>query len=150
MIRNVKRFDMNKQAIIDYNPFKYYDGWIKKQKKKCNTKAEFAEVLRRELQYRFWSKSEYELIITKEKDGSIWLSPWVGCYDPEKVKINVTNDTTFDWKGFAEEHINKQIFNNRAKIDIFDQYMFYFDELVTYLWTTRQKYQRDHPKFHEE
>ena len=150
MIRNVKRFDMNKQVIVDYNPFKYYDDWLKKQKKKCATKAEFAEVLRRELQYRFWSKAEYELIITKEEDGSIWLSPWVGCRNPDEVKINVTDDASFDWKGFAEEHINKQIYNNRAKIDIFDQYMHCFDELVDDLWHTRQKYQRDHPKFHEE
>ena len=149
MIWNVKRFDMNKQAIVDYNPFKYYDDWVKKQKKKCNDRAEFAEVLRRELQYRFWSKAEHELIITKEEDGNIWLIPWVGCSNPDEVKINVTNDTSFDWKSFAEEHINKQIYNNRAKIDIFDQYMFCFDELVDDLWYTRQKYQRDHPKFHK-
>ena len=149
---NVKRFDINKQAIIDYNPLdcKYYEGWIKQQKKKCATKAEFAEVLRRELQYRFWSRCEYELIIIREEDGSVWLSPWVGCNNPDEVKINVTNDISFDWKDFAEEHINKQVYKNRAKIDIFDQYMHCFDELVDDLWYTRQKYQRDHPKFHKE
>lgn len=150
MIWNVKRFDINKQAIVDYNPLQYYDSWIKKHKKKCATKAEFAEAFRRELQYRFWSRAEYELIIAKEEDGSIWLGPWVGCYRPNEVKINVTDDTSFDWKGFAEEHINEQIYGNKAKIDIFDQYMYRFGELVDDLWYTRQKYQRDHPKFHKE
>ena len=152
MIWNVKRFDMNEQAIVDYNPLacRYYESWIKQQKKRCATKSEFAEVLREELQYHFWSRCEYELIIMKEEDGNIWLIPWVGCSNPDEVKINVTNDTSFDWKGFAEEHINKQVYKNKAKIDIFDQYMFRFDELVDDLWYTRQKYQRDHPKFHKE
>ena len=147
MVWNVKYFNMNKQVIEDFNPLKHYDDWIKKQKKKCATKEEFAEALRRELQYRFWSRAEYELIITKEEDGSIWLSPWVGCYNPDEAKINVANDISFDWKGFAEEHIKKQIFNNRAKIDIFDQYMFRFDELVDNLWHTRLKWERKNPKF---
>jgi hypothetical protein len=152
MIWNIKRFDINKQAIVDYNPLdcKYYEGWIKQQKKRCATKTEFAETLRSELQHRFWSRSEYELIIIREEDGSIWLSPWVGCSNPDEVKINVTDDTSFDWKGFAEEHIDKQIYGNRAKIDVYDQLQWRWSELVDYIWHTRLKWERDHPKFHEE
>ena len=147
----VKIFNMNKQCIEDYDVLKYREEQIKKFKKMCDTKEEFAEKLRREFQWQYWSRSEYELIIVKENDGSVWLIPWVGCSDPDNVKINVTNDDTFDWVGFADEHIDKQIYGNRAKIDIFDQitYKDQFNKLVDYCWYTRQKYQRDHEKFHK-
>ena len=49
MIWNVKRFNTHKQVIEDFNPLRYYDDWIKKQKKKCGTKAEFSEVLDKEI-----------------------------------------------------------------------------------------------------
>jgi hypothetical protein len=150
MIWNVKYYNMNKQAIEDYNPLKHYDDWIKKQKKNCATKTEFAEVFKREMMWRFWSKSEWELVIIKEEDNSIWLIPWVGCRTPDDVKINVTHDNSFDWKGFAEEHIDKQIYGNRAKIDVYDQLQWRWSELVNYIWRTRLKWERDHPKFHEE
>jgi hypothetical protein len=150
MIWNVKYYNINKQTIEDYNPLKHYDDWIKKQKKKCTTKTEFAEVFKREMMWRFWCKAEWELVITKEEDGSIWLIPWVGCRTPDDVKINITNDNSFDWKGFAEEHIDKQIYGNRAKIDVYDQLQWRWSELVDYIWHTRLKWERDHPKFHEE
>lgn len=69
----------------------------------------------------------------------------------EEATIDITDDASFDWRGFAEFHIDKQIYKDEAKIDIFDQltYVNQFEKLVTYLWTTRLKYERDHPKFHE-
>ena len=149
MIWNVKWFNMNKQIIEDLNLLRHYDDWIKKQKKKCNTKAEFSKALDREMSWRFWSKCEWELIIEITDDNRVLLKPWVGCYDKEKATIDVTNDTTFDWKGFANEHIGKQIYNNKAKVDVYDQLKWRWDEFVDYIWRTRLKYERDHPKFHE-
>ena len=101
--------------------------------------------------WRYWSKAEHELIITKTKEGRILLTPWCGCRDSEKVAVDVTNDEQLDWSAFADYHIRKQIFEAQAKIDVYDQIMFgdRFNKLVDTLWTTRLKYERDNPKFHQ-
>ena len=145
-------FDSNIQKITRYNILRYREDDIKKLKKKCETKEEFAEELRKQLMWRYWSKAEHELIISRTEDGRILLSPWCGCRDEEKAIIDVTNDESYDWKGFADQHIKEQIFGNRAKIDVYDQIMYAdnFTKLVDYLWYTRLKYERDNPKFHKE
>ena len=148
-----KEFDCNRQMIENYDILRYREDDIKKLKKKCGTKEEFAEELRREFMWRYWSKAEHELIISRTEDGRILLSPWCGCRDEEKATIDVTNDESYDWKGFADQHIKEQIFDNRAKIDVYDQIMYAdnFTKLVDYLWYTRLKYERDNnPKFHRE
>ena len=146
----VKNYNCNADRIENYDVLKYQENLIKKLKKKCATKKEFSESLRSEFMWRFWSKSEWELIITKKEDGRIVLSPWCGCSNPDSVAIDVTNDESFDWSGFADEHIKRQIFNNQAKIDVYDQIMYgdRFSNLVDELWYTRLPYERDNPKFH--
>jgi hypothetical protein len=73
----------------------------------------------------------------------------VGCRNPDEVKIDVTDEKDFDWRGFANEHIGKQIYKNEAKIDIWDQIEYRFDKFIDYLWYTRLKYEREHEKFHK-
>lgn len=145
----VKCHDFNANKIKNYDALKYRTDDIKKLKKKCDTKAEFADALRREFMWRFWSKAEWELIVTKTIDGRVILSPWCGSRDPEGAAIDVTDDINFDWSGFADKHIAKQIFSDHAKIDVYDQIMYgdRFDKLVDELWYTRLPYERDHPKF---
>ena len=146
----VKRYDCNSNKIYDYDILKYREPQIKEFKKKCVTKEEFAEKMRREMMWLYWSKAEHELIIEIDEDSRIWLKPWVGCRNPEDVCIDVTDDGSFNWRGFAEAHIGKQIYKNEAKIDIFDQLTFsnQFEKFINYLWYTRLKYERDDPKFH--
>lgn len=148
----VKYYNCNAVKIEDCDVLKHRELEIKQLKKKCTTKAEFAETLRREFMYRFWSKAEWELIVTKNDDGSIILTPWCGCADPDSCSINVTDDNSFDWSGFADEHIKRQIFKNKAKIDVYDQIMYNgrFDKLVDELWHARLRYERDHEKFHKD
>lgn len=147
----VKKFNINKQIIEDCDVLKYREEIIKKLKKKCKNKEEFSEKLCHEFRWQYWSRAEYELIIQITDDNRIILIPWVGCHEPEKVEIDVTNDKSFDWRGFAEHHIDNQIFQNRAKIDIFDQltYKNQFKKLVDYCWYTRLRYERDNLKFHD-
>ncbi len=147
----VKYYNTNGNRIEDYDVLKHREFEIKQLKKKCATKNEFAEFLRREFMWRFWSKAEWELIVTKGEDGRVILSPWCGCVDPDGFSVDVTNDASFDWAGFADEHIKRQIFKNQAKIDVYDQIMYggRFDDLVTKLWTTRLPYERDNKKFHQ-
>lgn len=138
----VKNFDCNAQKIKDYDVLKYKEDEIKKLKKKCTTKEEFAEKLRREFQWQYWSRAEYELIIELTEDGRVLLKPWVCCRDEENATIDVTDDTTFDWKGFAVEHISKQIFKNKAKVDVFSQLDYVWDDFISYCWNYHHKYQR--------
>ena len=145
----VKCFDVNKQVIEDYDVLKYKEDFIKKFKKKCATKEEFSYRLHREFLCQYWSRCEYELIIGVTDDERVLLKPWVGCRDEEKATIDVTNDASFDWKSFAKKHISKQIYKNEAKIDIFNQLEWRWEEFVDYCWYTRLKWERDNPKFYK-
>jgi short subunit dehydrogenase-like uncharacterized protein len=69
--------------------------------------------------------------------------------DPEKVAIDVTTDLSFDWFGFANYHLSKQIYGNSAKIDVWDQLAWQWEAFVDYCWHTGLPYERDNPKFHE-
>ena len=115
----VKYYNCNANKIEDYDVLNRRESEIKKLKKKCATKKEFSESLRSEFMWRFWSKAEWELIITKEKNGRIILSPWCGCPNPDSVAIDVTNDTSFDWSSFADEHTDRQIFKSCRRIVVY-------------------------------
>lgn len=145
----VKAFDVNNQVIEDYDILKYREDFIKKLKKKCATKEEFSERLRREMLCCYWSKCEWELIIEVDDNNHVWLSPWAGCRNPENVRVDVTDRTDFDWKGFATYHIDRQTSKNKAKIDVYDQitYVNQLEELVDYCWYTRLKWERRNSKF---
>ena len=118
----VKRFDPNRQRIEDYDVFKY-KSYVEELKRDsaASTKEEFSAKLRINLMSRFWSRSEYELIVKRTDEGRILLSPWVGCRDKEAATVDVTDDAAFDWKGFAAQHIANQRFVNEAKEDTWDQ-----------------------------
>ena len=93
-----KDFNCNKQLIENYDILRYREEDIKKLKKKCATRAEFAEELRKEFMWRYWSKAEHELIISRTEDGRILLTPWCGCRDDKKATIDVTDDySQLDW-----------------------------------------------------
>ena len=148
----VKYYNCNANKIEDYDVLKRREFEIKKFKKKCADKEDFANELRVEFMRRFWSKAEWELIVTKTAEGRVILSPWCGSRNPDSEAIDVTDDPAFDWSGFADEHIKKQIFKDHAKIDIYDQIMYgdRFNKLVDELWYTRLPYERDNPKFHRD
>ena len=140
----VKYFDCNAQKITDYDVLKYREDEIKRMKKKCSTKEEFAEFLRKEMQCTYWSRAEYELVIEIDENNHIWLNPWCGCYKPEEVRIDVTDDTSYDWRSFAAEHIGKQIYKNNVKIDVYSQLTYgdNWNSFVDYCWNYHHKYQR--------
>lgn len=142
----VKRFDCNKQVIVDYDVLKYKEDFIKRLKKICDNKEEFSERLKSQMQYYYWSKAEHELIISTSVDKVV-LTPWCGCREPEKASITIF-DESFDWFSFAMYHIGKQYFDSKAKIDVYDQLMWKWSEFVDYCWYTRLPYERDHEKFH--
>ena len=131
----VKVFDCNVQKIKDYDILKgHYKDFVKKLKKKCATKDEFSKALDREMMWMFWGRCEWELIIELDDDDLIWLIPWVGCREPEEASLEVGADNTFDWLGFLKtKNLN---INDQAKIDVYDQLKYRWDDFITYLWTT--------------
>lgn len=139
MTWNAYHYNMNKNVIEPFDVFQHirFKEDTEKHLKKCKTKEEFAEKLQSELRYYFWSKSEYECIIRVDDTNHIFLIPWCGCREPEKMKINVSNDTNFDWKKFAEYHINRQIYKNEAKIDVYEQVMWNWNEFVDSIWNKK-------------
>lgn len=148
LVWNVKYFDCNAQVIRDLNVLRHYEDFIKKQKKRCINKKEFSDALEVEFRWRFWSRSEYELVLEVIGDRII-LKPWSGCREPIKASIDITDDPTINWLEFAECHIDRQIYRDRAKFDIWHQLRWRWEDFVNYCWQTRLPYERDHPKFHE-
>ena len=143
----VKNFDCNAQVIEDYNVLAGREKQIKKLKKKCTNRANFSEELKKEMMWQYWSRAEYELVIEMTDDNRIVIKPWIGCYDVEKAVVDVTADNSFNWKAFAEEQIDRQIFKTKAKIDVYDQLIHRWDDFVDYCWYTRLKYERFNRKF---
>lgn len=141
----VALFDVNAQKIKPYNILAYREDLIKGLKKKFLVKEDFAEALRREIMYQFWSRSEYELIVERLEDGRIQIVPWCGCFDKTAATILVTTEFGINWHDFANFHIGKQIYKDSAKVDVYDQVMFCFDAFIDYCWNFHHKYWR-YPK----
>ena len=84
--------DINAQKIIKWNIFNH--GTFRKEADKLLkeelTKEEFAYKLNQQLMYYFWSKCEYEIII----------SPWTGRADD--IKIDVYNQIMMNFDRFVD------------------------------------------------
>lgn len=140
---DVKIFNSNKQRIENYNLLKHQENFIKSLKKKYPNKDNFGEYLKKEIQYHYWSRVEYELIIQKTNENRIYLLPYIGNkYSVESIKIDVTDDSNFNWKEFAEYHISKQIYETAAKIDIYEQIIWRWNDFLDYCWNYHHKWQR--------
>lgn len=91
---NVYIYNINKRKIEKFNVFEHYSfvKYVKKYLNDCKTKEEFAEHLESELRFYFWSKAEWEVLV----------SPWVGG-DREKdtVKIDVYNQVMCNFDVFV-------------------------------------------------
>jgi hypothetical protein len=104
---NVYRHNMNTQKIEPFNIFNHrsFCEDVEKHFKKYKDKEEFAEHLRRSLVYYYWSKSEWEIII----------SPWCGGRDTKDIKVDVYNQVTNNWDIFLDYVWNSKIHRPRKK-----------------------------------
>ena len=129
----VKRFDINTQTIIDYDVLKYREDFIRRLRKISANKLEFSERLKSQLGWSYRRKAEYELIVSVA-GARVMISPWCGAKDPNKSSIFIVGDDPFGWVSFAEYHIERQLWVSEAKVDIYDQLMWRWDDLVDYCW----------------
>lgn len=102
---NVYYYNINRQKIESYNIFEHgsFSHYVKEAIKKYKEKESFTEQLKRELQYYFWSKAEWEIIIT----------PWCGNKNPDEIKIDVHDQVMLNWEIFVDYvWANKDELNN--------------------------------------
>lgn len=90
----VYRYDFNSREIKRFNIF---DHWkfredVEKDLHKCKVKADFAELLRKNLFYYYCSKCEYEILI----------SPWIGDKDKCTIKVDVYDQVMLNWDVFVD------------------------------------------------
>ena len=100
---NVFYHDCNSGKIDTFNIFDHgsFRAYVKKAAKKCQTKDEFAKNLRSELMYYFWSKCEWEVLI----------SPWISSRENEEMKIDVCWQVMNNWDVFLD-----YVWNNKRKL----------------------------------
>jgi hypothetical protein len=122
----VYRHDFNKRTIEKWNIFKHgrFTEDVKKLLEDDITKEEFTEELKHKLRYYFWSKCEYETIITS----------WP-CYI-DQTELNRLNS---DYEESAAKYGHYPYKISVApdvgeKVDIYSQVMMNFDVFVDYVY----------------
>lgn len=95
--------DINKRIIITYNVFNHYSFYedLKKIIKKYKTIEDFSKELKRICMYYFWSKCEYEIIITC----------WPKWDKFKEEKIDVYSQLNLNWDKFVN-----YIWDNKKEI----------------------------------
>ena len=100
---NVYFHNYNKNKIEVYNIFNHscFTYEVKQAIKKYKDKDSFVDKLKSELRYFFWSKCEWEVIV----------SPWVGRKESCDEKIDVYDQVMMNWNIFAD-----YVWENRNKL----------------------------------
>lgn len=128
MIWNVYRNNFNTKKIEVFNIFDHISFLesVKKILKQTQNKKEFSENIRKELLYYFWSKYEYEVIITS---FPVYIN------QKELNKINSDNNSNSNNK--TKINIEPDV---GIKVDIYSQVMNNFDIFVDYIWNNKQEF----------
>jgi uncharacterized protein YacL (UPF0231 family) len=126
----VYRHDINKKKIAEFNIFDHwrFEEDVKKDLKKCKTKEEFAKKIKSHLMYYFWSKCEYEVVISSF---------------PVHIKKDEFNRLTEAFKKdtakYGHEPYGMWVRPDVGyKIDIYNQVMLNFDVFVDYVWSHKR------------
>ena len=135
---NVYREDFNSKKIEKFNIFDHYrfEEDVKKALKKFDNKEEFAKEVKRDLQYYFWSKCEYEIVLTS----------WVPHIDKEELmRLNADFEESLAKYGHEPYSLCVEP-NVFKKIDICEQVMLNFDAFVNYVWSNKTKFRKTSKK----
>ena len=127
---NVYTHNFNGKSIEKYNIFNHgrFMEDVKKELKKCETKEEFAERLRRDLFYYFGSKCEWEIVVTS------W-TPHITVSELER--LNKEREETIEKYGREPYrlYVNPDV---GEKIDVYEQVMMNWDLFVDYVWSHKR------------
>lgn len=91
---NVFYHNCNSRSIETFNIFEHgsFREYVKKAAKKYQNREDFAKQLRSEVMYYFWSKCEWEVLVT----------PWISPRESEKKKIDVCWQIMNNWDVFVD------------------------------------------------
>jgi hypothetical protein len=128
MIWHVYRENINTKRIEIYNIFEHasFRKDIEEAYATCKTKDEFVEQLRKSLMYYFWSKCEWEVIITD----------W-----PTHISLREVDRLQDEKNEYYEKwgHLPHSLGVNlpvAEKIDVYDQVRLNWSAFVDYTWYT--------------
>lgn len=92
---NVYLEDFNSKKICIFNVFNsynFYNGCLEAKKKYVKDKEKFLDEIKSWLKYSFWSKCEYEIVLTS----------WPKRDNFEEEKIDVYDQVMLNWPVFSE------------------------------------------------
>lgn len=123
----VYRENLNSRKIEKYNVLN--DGVVSEIKKRVkdrhvNDKDNFGEAVRQILMYYYWSRSEYEIILTS------W-PPYIS--KEELARLNIDQEDHYKKYG-AYLYNNNVNLTVSEKIDIYDQVIMNWNIFIDYLW----------------
>ena len=116
---NVIVYDINKKEFVPYNIIPYLVSQYKiKIDNKPKTFDEFKEFVKNKSMYQWWSRCEYEVI----------LSPWPYTSSPSERYNKEGEDDVEAWKEHWKKHLKEC-----KKIDVHYQVMMNLDVITTLL-----------------
>lgn len=123
--------DSNQREIIPLNVFEgsstFIEYLLKVKKKYKDDYIKFAEGVRRALQYSYWSKCEWETIITS----------WPPFVDGEEIdRLSKEREERIKESGhFYRTDVGLEVSH---KIDIYTQVMMNWDRFIDYVWNNKR------------
>ena len=126
LVWNVFRYNINARIIERYNVFNHSGFYTYVLKIDRKDKTAFAEQLKREAMYYFWSKCEMEVVITS------W-PPYIDANEYDR--LTKENNENIDKRGESARVLNICP-TVGEKIDIYEQLMLNWDMFVEYTWNT--------------
>jgi len=112
---NVINFDFNNKTFESYNIIPYLLSCYNEEKNKPKTFDEFKNFIKNKSMYRWWSRCEYEII----------LSPWPYVSSPSERYDKKGEDDIEAWKEHWKKHLQEC-----EKIDVHYQVMMNIDVIT--------------------
>lgn len=130
LVWNVYVYGISDRSFRTFNAFDHYSFLADVQKilKADLSKEEFTEKIRREVQYYYWSKTEWECVITDTQ-------PHIGQQELNRIIDDCYRKLTKEAPPCRFSHVN---LSDADKIDVYDQLRLNWDEFVEYVWSFRK------------
>lgn len=130
LVWNVYVFGISERTFRVFNAFDHgsFLADVQKILKADLSKEEFTEKLRREVQYYYWAKCEWECVITD-------THPHIDRQELDRILDDCYRKRTKDAPPCRFSHVN---LSDADKIDVYDQIQLNWDEFVEYVWGFRK------------
>ena len=147
---NVYYGDFNRKEIEVFNIFDhwgFYDSCVKARKKYKDDKEGFAKEVKICLHYYFWSKCEWETVLTHWPNGELYelrKEMTIGELRKALGAIGKDYDSRDTFMPKPDREVTIHVFPNyyvkhNKKIDVCEQVMNNWDIFINYLWDNRKE-----------